>query len=236
LARSEDRDSSFSLLQIERFKDVLSIYDRRGISRPLAHCGNSGAILYGQDDLFDMVRPGLLLYGLLPDHSREEKINVKPCLTWKTKVVYFKVVQAGVPVSYGGTWTSPKMTRIVTLPVGYGDGYFRALSNRAKVIIRGKTYPVIGNICMDQMMVDIGWDEAFNGDEVILLGVDGENTITADNLAEWAGTISYEILTNINARVPRLYLEPKKKAKKNRIPKQVSGKHTFKGVYKGMNE
>ena len=120
--------------------------------------------------------------------------------------MFFKVIPENTPVSYGGNWTSDRMTRIVTLPVGYGDGYMRALSNKAKVLIRGKMHPVVGNISMDQMMVDISWGTAYNDDEVILIGRQGDYEISVEDLAQSANTISYEILTNINNRVPRVYL------------------------------
>jgi alanine racemase len=120
-------------------------------------------------------------------------------------VVYFKVVQPGHPVSYGSTWQSDHPVRVVTVPVGYGDGYFRSLSNRTRVLIGGKPYPQVGRICMDQMMVDLEADSAYNGDEVILLGEQDGQSISAQDLADWAGTIPYEILTNINTRVPRIY-------------------------------
>ncbi|MCA9956797.1 MAG: hypothetical protein KC434_18835, partial [Anaerolineales bacterium] len=112
------------------------------------------------------------------------------------------------PVSYGSTWQSDHMVRVVTVPVGYGDGYFRRMSGQAQVILRGKRYPVIGRICMDQLMVNIEWDSAYNNDEVVLLGEseDGTVAIRCEELAEWAGTIPYEILTNINTRVSRIYL------------------------------
>jgi alanine racemase len=133
-------------------------------------------------------------------------VVVRPVLSWKSQVVYFKVVQPGHPVSYGSTWQSDTQTRVVTIPVGYGDGYFRALSNRAEVIIRGKRYPVVGRVCMDQTMVNIGWETAYNGDVVTLLGEGDGAAISCEELAEWAGTVPYEILTNINTRVPRVYL------------------------------
>jgi alanine racemase len=120
--------------------------------------------------------------------------------------VYFKVVTPGHPVSYGWTWQTDHDVRVVTVPVGYGDGYFRALSNTARVIIRGRKYPVVGRVCMDQIMVNIERDTAYNGDVVVLLGQDGEEAITCEDLAAWAGTIPYEVLTNINTRVPRVYL------------------------------
>jgi alanine racemase len=119
--------------------------------------------------------------------------------------VYFKVVEAGYPVSYGSTWQSDHPVRVVTVPVGYGDGYFRSMSNKAQVLIRGIKYPQVGQICMDQMMVNIEADSAFNGDEVVLLGEMDDKFISAADLAAWAGTIPYEVLTNINTRVPRLY-------------------------------
>jgi alanine racemase len=121
--------------------------------------------------------------------------------------VYFKVVKPGHPVGYGSTWASDHMVRVVTVPVGYGDGYFRGMSDKAQVIIRGKKYPVIGRIAMDQIMVNIEWDSAYNDDEVILIGEADGQVITCDDLAEWADTIPYEILTNINTRVPRLYVQ-----------------------------
>jgi alanine racemase len=148
-----------------------------------------------------------LLYGVYPSDEVPQTVPIEPALTWKTRVVYFKVVKPGHPVSYGSTWQTDEMTRVVTLPVGYGDGYFRRMSGQAEVIIRGARYPVIGRICMDQLMVNIGWNSAYNGDEVLLLGRNGATAITCEELAQWAGTIPYEILTNINTRVPRIYTQ-----------------------------
>jgi len=135
---------------------------------------------------------------------------VRSALRWKTHVVFFKVVKPGNPVSYGSTWSADEMVRVVTLPVGYGDGYMRAMSGRAQVLIGGKRHPVVGRICMDQVMVNIGWDSAYNGDEVVLLGGEGASAIGIEEMAGWAGTIAHEILTSINTRVPRVYL--------NRLP------------------
>ncbi len=120
-------------------------------------------------------------------------------------MVYFKVIQPGHPVGYDSTWESGHQVRAVTIPVGYGDGYFRSMSHRAEVIIRGKRYPVVGTISMDQIVVNIGWETAYNDDEVILIGEMGDEQINAEELATWAGTIPYEIMTNINTRVPSLY-------------------------------
>ena len=128
-----------------------------------------------------------------------------PALSWRSRVVYFKVVEAGSPVSSGSTWQSDHRVRVVTVAVGYGDGYFRSMSNRASVVLRGRRHPQVGLVCMDQLMVNIEWTTAYNGDEVILIGEQGEARVTVEELAEWAGTIPYEILTAINGRVPRLY-------------------------------
>lgn len=210
-ANSDAADLASARLQLERFCEVLHFYERRGLPFPIRHIANSGGILQLPESHLDMVRAGILLYGVYPTEEVRRTIAVRPALSWKSQVVYFKVVQPGHPVSYGSTWQSDHMVRVVTIPVGYGDGYFRSLSNRSEVIIRGKRYPVIGRICMDQMMVNIEWETAYNGDEVLLIGEAGDASgdvvsITCGDLAQWAGTIPYEILTNINTRVPRLYL------------------------------
>jgi alanine racemase len=152
-----------------------------------------------------MVRPGILLYGVYPFAGAPRDVEVKPALSWRSRVVYFKVVEAGSPVSYGSTWQSDHPVRLVTVPVGYGDGYFRSMSSRAEVVLRGERHAVVGRICMDQVMVNIEQGSAWNGDEVVLIGEQGEARVTVEELAEWAGTIPYEILTAIGDRVPRLY-------------------------------
>ena len=183
------------------------MYERRGLPRPLlCHIANSGAILQLPEARFDMVRAGILLYGVYPSAEAARTVAVRPSLSWTSRVVYFKVVQPDHPVSYGSDWQSDHMVRVVTVPVGYGEGYFRRMSGQAEVIIHGKRYPVVGRVCMDQIMVNIEWDSAHNGDEVILLGESGAAAIRCEDLAEWAGTIPYEVLTNINTRVPRLYV------------------------------
>ncbi len=205
-ANADAADPTSARLQLERFQEVLRFYERRGVPSPLRHMANSAAILRFPEAYFDMVRPGILLYGVYPSPEVPRTIKVRPALTWKTRVVYFKVTKPGRGVSYGWTWAPEQMTRIVTLPVGYGDGYFRAMSNKAEVLIRGRRYPQVGRICMDQMMVNIGWETAYNGDEVVLVGEQGAEQITVEDLAAWAGTIPYEVLTNINTRVPRIYV------------------------------
>jgi alanine racemase len=207
-ANADAFDLESAYIQLERFKQVLTFYDDRNLPYPpLRHIANSGAILQMPGSHLDMVRPGILFYGVYPSTEVDRTIAVRPAISWKSRVVYFKVVKPDHPVSYGSTWRSDRLTRVVTVPVGYGDGYFRSMSGKAEVIIRGKRYPVVGRICMDQLMVNIGWETAYNNDEVILMGEDEVTgaAIPCEDLAEWASTIPYEILTNINTRVPRLY-------------------------------
>ncbi|MCW0216765.1 MAG: alanine racemase [Prosthecobacter sp.] len=204
-ANADAADLSPARLQLERFQSVLSFYEKHSLPMPLRHIANSAGILQLPESHLDMVRPGILLYGVYPSRECLTSVPVTPALKWKSRVAYFKVVQAGDPVSYGSTWQSDHAVRVVTIPVGYGDGYFRALSNRSQIIVRGVRYPVVGRVCMDQIMVNLDQGTAYNGDEVILLGASEGVSISAADLADWAGTIPYEVLTNINTRVPRLY-------------------------------
>jgi alanine racemase len=205
-ATAESVDLTFAKLQLERFNEVLEFYDKQSINQPIRHISNSGAILQLPEANLDMVRPGIMLFGVYPSKNIKKTVIVKPALTWKSLVVYFKVIKAGNAVGYGLAWKPDHNIRAITVPVGYGDGYLRSMSHKAKVLLNGKLYPVVGNISMDQIVVNIENDSAYNSDEVILLGTDGKNSISAKDLAEWAGTIPYEILTNINTRVPRIYL------------------------------
>ena len=205
-ANAESADLNHARLQLRRFLDVLGFYDRRGIPRPrLCHMANSGAILQLPEARFDMVRPGILLYGVYPSADVPNNIQVRPALSWKSRVVYFKIIRPGHPVGYGSTWVSDHPVHAVTVPVGYGDGYFRSMSGKARVLIQGKRYPVIGAISMDQIVVNLESDSAYSDDEVVMIGEMNGESITCEDLADWAGTIPYEILTNINTRVPRVY-------------------------------
>ncbi|MCX7874574.1 MAG: alanine racemase [Melioribacteraceae bacterium] len=206
-ANSENSDLTFSKIQLERFNQSILFYDKKSLPKPIFHFSNSGAILQLPEANFDLVRPGLLLYGVYPSNEIIKKVKVEPALTWKSLVVYFKVIKKDSTVGYGMTWKAPNDTRAVTIPVGYGDGYFRSMSHKAEVILNKKRYQVVGTISMDQIVVNIENDSAYNGDEVILIGKDEDVSITVEELANWAGTIPYEILTNINTRVPRIYKE-----------------------------
>jgi alanine racemase len=206
-ANSDALDLTSARTQLERFNEVLRFYEQRSLPTPLRHMANSGGVLQLPESWLDLVRPGIIFYGVYPSTEAKQTVKLRPALTWNSSVVYFKVVRGGHAVSYGSRWQSDHDVRVVTVPAGYGDGYFRAMSGKAEVLLHGKRYPVVGTICMDQFMVNIESDSAFNEDEVILLGEDGTERIAAEDLAAWAGTIPYEILTNINARVPRVYLQ-----------------------------
>lgn len=202
LAKAEEPDLVHARLQWDRFQEVLRIYDRRSEPLPpLRHMANSAAILQFPESYFDMVRPGLMLYGVYPK-AVAQTIEVGPALTWRSQVAYSKITQAGRAVSYGSLWQAEAETRIVTIPCGYADGYFRRMTNQAQVIVNGKRYPQVGRICMDQFMVNVGMDDAGVGDEVVLLG----EGISAHDLAEWMGTNEYEVLTSISERVPRQFV------------------------------
>ena len=205
-ATSHSADRRYTELQLQRFLAALEFYPRNGMPVPTRHIANSGAILQHPDTLLDMVRPGILLFGVYPGANTRRSIDVRPVLSFKTRVVYFKVVREGSSLGYDLTWTARKQTRVVTLPVGYGDGYSRALSNKGSVLMNGKRYSIIGRMSMDQCMVDIGDDSAYNGDEVVLIGRHGDEHIHVEELAELIGTIPYEVLTGINTRVPRKYI------------------------------
>ncbi len=204
-ANADQEDPTPTLWQLERFLKAVEFFERRSVPVPLRHIANSAALVRFPESHLDLVRPGILLYGVYPSPQVPRRLPVKPALSWRSRVVFFKVVPPGRGVSYGWTWKPDRLCRVVTVPVGYGDGYFRALSNRAQVLIRGRRYPQVGAVCMDQMMVNIGWDTAYNGDEVVLIGCQGSECITVEEVARWAGTIPYEVLTNIHLRVPRVY-------------------------------
>jgi alanine racemase len=205
-ACSDAEDLTTAKEQLARFLEVLEFYPKRGLQPPQRHIANSGGILQLPESHLDLVRPGIMLYGVYPAKEVRQTVVLQPALRWQSQVVFFKVVQPGNPVSYGGTWRSDRPVRVVTVPVGYGDGFFRALSSRGEVIIRGQRHPIVGRVCMDQFMVNLEWGTAYNGDGVTIIGSDGQETITVQDVADAAGTIAYEVLTNINGRVPRVYV------------------------------
>ncbi len=193
-----------TLEQLRLFKEAIGDIKNKN-PKIILHAANSAGMMLGAENYLDMVRPGLALYGITPASHLSGKLNLRPALSLHSQLVFFKVVKAGQGVSYGHTWRAPTDTRVVTVPIGYGDGYSRALSNKGNVLIRGKRYPIVGTICMDQMMVDIGKDSAYNGDIITVIGRDGGEEITVNEIADRAGTISYEIFTGLNLRLPRRY-------------------------------
>jgi alanine racemase len=205
-ATSDELDQTFFLAQLEIFNSVVSEARDAGIRIPIVHAANSGAILQApKESAFDMVRPGIMLYGYAPSFSLQQKYgeNLQSCLDLVSKIVLIKPVKKGESVSYNRQWYAHKDTRIATVPIGYGDGYPRLLTNRAKALIREKEYPVVGTICMDQLTIDVGDDDIAMGDRVEFISV-SDKAIDAWTLAETIGTIPYEILTGIAARVPRV--------------------------------
>ena len=200
LATADEMDKSFVSVQLKRFSSVLA-----NVGGKMVHAANSAAALSVPESYFDAVRPGLSLYGIYP--AAEKPILLKPALTWKTRVGWIDTISEGESVSYGLTYKAPQQTRVAMVQVGYGDGYPRALSNSGEVLIDGKRRPIIGRVCMDVSVVQLQpADNVLVGDEVVLIGSQGDVEITVDEVAHRAGTISYEILTQIGARVKRTFL------------------------------
>jgi alanine racemase len=202
------KDDPFTLNQIKSFKHFLKQLDKRGIPYEVAHAANSAAILNYPSSHFSMVRPGLITYGVWPSAIPATSSPWKPVLRWETRVVLVKDFEPGSSIGYGRTYTTEQHMRGAVLPVGYADGYKHALSNRAEVIIRGRRCPVRGSVCMDQVVVDVTDVEGVAVDDVVtLIGTDGNETITAEELARHAQGIPYDILAGIGARVRRDYIE-----------------------------
>lgn len=207
---ADETDREYTLLQYERFECIVQELNHIGIPIPVKHIGNSATVIQYPNLDLDMVRPGIILYGLYPSHDVDKSlISLKPAMEFKTRVVLVKDVEIGDPVSYGRTFVTKRKSRIATLPVGYADGYSRLLSNRGRVLIHGEYAPVIGRICMDQCLVDVTDipGEVMTGDEAVLIGRQGNREITADEIAELMQTINYEVVCLIGKRIPRVYMK-----------------------------
>lgn len=207
-ATADAVDKGFARLQFSRFQQLLADLQAAGLHIPLRHAANSGAIIDMPETHLDMVRAGISVYGLFPSPEVDQsRIDLYPALTLKAKIIHLKQVPAGTKISYGGTWEASKTTTIATIPVGYGDGYSRLLSNRGQMIVRGKRAPIVGRVCMDLTMLDVGHiDGVTMEDEVVLIGRQGEEEISADEIANRLGTINYEVVTSLMARVDRVYI------------------------------
>ena len=205
MATSDVEKHPFAQEQIESFKTFIDHVRKKTNLQFLAHLANSGGVCYWPNSFFDMVRPGLLALGFFNKKKPVELDGIAPFFSLKAKVSYFKVVKENSGVSYNHTYKTKSETRILTIPVGYGDGYRRSLSNKGYVLINGKRYKISGTVCMDQFMVDIGQDEAYVNDEVVLIGKQDSEEISVHEISQWCDTIPYEILCSFNERIPRIY-------------------------------
>ena len=208
LATAESEDTGYAWTQFERFTKAIREISEAGIDPGIRHLANSAAALRFPEMRLDGIRPGLLLYGLLPDAPGLEPLDLRPALSWRTTLAFRHLVPAGSPISYGRTYVTPRECLVGVLPLGYADGYPRHASNHAHVLLRGRACPVIGVVCMDHTIIDLSAvPDAEVADEVVLVGRQGKARITANQLAEWAGTIVHEIPTVIGKRVRRVYLD-----------------------------
>lgn len=208
-ARADEKDKTAAMGQLTQIREFMAWAERELDCRiPLKHCSNSAGIIEMKEANMDLVRAGITLYGLWPSEEvSRDIVRIRPVLSLKSHIVYIKEVDAGVPVSYGGTYVTPKKMRVATIPAGYGDGYPRGLSGKGYVLIRGQKAPILGRVCMDQFMVSVDEiPEAAEGDEVTLIGTDGECQITMEELGEISGRFNYELACDLGRRIPRVYI------------------------------
>jgi alanine racemase len=208
-AQADSADTTYSSLQLGRFLALVEALQAKGIRFPVRHAANSGAVLDIPEAHLDLVRPGLMLYGLYPspevDHS---SIRLRPAMTLKARIAQIKRVAPGFKISYGSTFTTTQATSIAAVAIGYADGYFRILSSRGSMLVHGTRAPIAGRVCMDQTMLDIGHvPQAAPGDEVVVFGQQDGAAIPVEELADLCSTISYEIVSAITSRVARIHLE-----------------------------
>jgi len=203
---SAARDKVYTYYQMESFERILRQLWEKGIRIPYRHTASSIAMLNFKRSHFNLVRPGLVIYGMSPKKVSGRFMNLKPAMVLKTKIVFLKKVPEGRSISYGRTYVTQSQTKIATVPIGYADGYGRILSNKAEVLVRGERAPVVGKVTMDQTMINVGHIKGVKeGDEVVLIGKQGRHEITVERLAKLSGTIPYEIVCSISDRVPRKY-------------------------------
>jgi len=206
-ATAEIGDKAFAKTQLNQFKELLHLLKKAGMEFPIVHAANSGAILDIKDSLFDMVRPGLLLYGYYPSEEIKNKIELKPIMSLKSKVTYIKRLDKNTSISYGRKYFTKEKTFIGSIPIGYGDGYWRSLSSAGKVCINNEYFPIAGTITMDWLMVNLGKKSTVRtGDDVLLIGRENKNDLGADKIAKIAKSIPYEVLCSFADRVQRIYV------------------------------
>ncbi len=207
LAASDEADKSYTKMQNNNFKEFIHIVKEKELS-PVIHASNSGAALDCPELAYDMVRVGIAMYGCYPSDEVNREVELIPAMSLRTKISHIKIVEKGDKLSYGCTFTAQQQMKIATLPIGYADGFNRLLSNRGEVLIRGKRAKVVGRVCMDQTLVDVSDIEDVElYDNVVCIGRQGNDEITADEFAGLCGTINYEVLCAVSPRVPRLYQE-----------------------------
>lgn len=207
-AEADLQDKEFADEQLEIFLSICELLKQKGISIPLRHTANSAAVINTamKDSHLDMVRPGIMLYGYLPSPLLSSGIDLRPVMTWKSRIVHLKKVPKGMGISYGRTFITKRDSIVATILIGYADGFSRSLSNTGEVIVKSRRAPVIGRVCMDMTMADVtDIPDVHTGDDVILIGGEGDHRITADDIAMWRGTISYEVLCDVGERVERVY-------------------------------
>jgi alanine racemase len=206
-AASESRNKNFTYNQLSLFRELLHELKKNGAEFPIVHCANSGGVLDIPESYFDMVRPGLILYGYYPSFDIKNKIELKPVMNFKSKVTFIKKVEPRTSISYGRRYYTKENTFIGSIPIGYGDGYWRLLTNRSKVSINKKLYKTVGAITMDWTMVELGkFRKVRVGDDVLLMGEENGVNLGADKLAKLVGAIPYEMLCSVADRVNRVYL------------------------------
>ncbi|MBE5854051.1 MAG: alanine racemase [Lachnospiraceae bacterium] len=208
-ATADEADKTAAKKQLERFVNFTErIKKELGLQIPICHASNSAGILDMPEANLDMVRAGITTYGLWPSADVSQKMDLHPALELKSHIAYIKEVEAGVPISYGGTYVTEKKTIVATIPVGYGDGYPRSLSSKGYVLIHGKKAPILGRVCMDQFMVDVtDLPEAKMDDEVTLIGKDGDAKITLEELGDLSGRFNYEFACDLDKRIPRIFFK-----------------------------
>lgn len=208
-AKADEKDKTFTEMQLERFEWMTRKLKEQGITFPYIHASNSAGIIDIRKADYNLVRAGIAIYGLYPSEEVDKQtVQLKPALSLKSHIAFVKDIPAGTPVSYGGDFVSEHPMRVATIPIGYGDGYPRSLSDTGYVLIRGKKAPIIGRICMDQFMVDVSdIPEAKFGDKVTLIGRDQEEYLPVEKLSELSGRFNYEFVCDLGKRIPRVYMQ-----------------------------
>ena len=204
-AKADEKDLSYTRMQLDKFHDIINKLSKEGVTFDILHAANSASIIQFKEAAFDLVRAGIILYGLWPSEETSRLIDIKPIMSIKSHVVFVKEINKGDCISYGGTYVADSKKKVATIPVGYGDGYSRQLSNKGYVLINGHRCNILGRVCMDQFMVDVTGIDVNVLDEVTLLGKDGDENITMEELGDLSGRFNYEFACDIGKRIPREY-------------------------------